>query len=253
MLGISSSGREEINRAVEDLFDTIALQLIGDIPKLKYKKLLLISSTKNYGLPNLFVQAMANKTPNPIEQDVLKNLLDSVHGYIETLKSKTKTQIAERVDEIIRQAKLRKEKANKEDIEDVIKEEFEKAKSHLRTIVEAESTKLRNMGSLMDISRVAASQGESDPNVFFVIVRDGSTCKECLKLHLMPDQITPRIYSFSELKQGYHKRGEENPSAFGLHPHCRCTLTYLSKGFGFKNGMLTYVKENHNELEKQRQ
>lgn len=251
MLGISSSGKEEISLVVDDMFDTIALQLIGDIPRLKYKKLLLITGQRHLGLPNLFVQAMANRTPNPIEQDVLKNLLTTVHGYIEALKAKTKNKIAERVDEIVKKAKANKQKASKNEIEDAIEEELASAKSHMRAIVESEATKLRNVGSLMDISRVAASQGETDPMVFFVVVKDGQTCKECLRLHLNPDG-SPRVWKFSELKQGYHKRGEPTPSAFGLHPHCRCTLTYLTKGFGFKDGRVTYIGEKHDEFAKQR-
>lgn len=251
MLGLSSTSKEEIATAVEDMFDTIALQLIGEIPRLRHKKLLLIGFSRNYGLPNLFVQAMANKVPNPIEADVLKSLLASAHGYIDALKNRTKSNVTERVDSIVKQAKLKNTKVSKEEIDAVLKEELDSARSHLRTIVEAEATKLRNVGSMMDISRVAASQGEQDPLVFFVIVRDGNTCKECLRLHLNADG-TPRVWKLSELKQGYHKRGEPNPSAFGLHPHCRCTLTYLSKGFGFKDGMVTYIGEGHDELAKQR-
>jgi hypothetical protein len=104
---------------------------------------------------------------------------------------------------------------------------------------------------MMDISRVAAGIGDNDPTVFFVVVKDDKTCNECTRLHLNPDG-TPRVLKFSELKQGYHKRGEDNPSAFGLHPHCRCTLTYLSKGFGFKAGRVAYIREGHDEYAKQR-
>jgi hypothetical protein len=100
---------------------------------------------------------------------------------------------------------------------------------------------------------VAAGIGDADPTVFFVLVRDQNTCKECIRLHLMPDQSTPRLWKFSELKQGYHKRGEEKASAFGLHPHCRCTLTYLSGGFGFDEfGKLEYKGENFNAYSKQK-
>jgi hypothetical protein len=252
MIGISSSGKESINRVVEDIFDKIALQLIGDIPKLKYKKLLLISSQPNYGLANLFVQAMANKTPNAIEQDALKSLLESSHGYIESLKNKTRSNVTERIDGLVKEAKARRQSLTESQVEDVIQEELSKARSHLKAIVEAESTKLRNVGSAMDISRVAASVGDDDPTVFFVVVRDGKLCDECQKLHLN-DKGTPRVWKFSELKQGYHKRGEEHPSAFGLHPHCRCTLTYLSQGFGFdKHGKVTFKSPDHNEFHRQR-
>jgi hypothetical protein len=251
MLGISSNGKEAISRVVEDVFDRIALQFIGDIPKLKHKKLLIISGTKNFGLANLFVQAMSNKTLNAIEQDALKSLLDTSFGYIESLKSKTSTNISERIDGLVKEAKLRNDKISEDQVQSVINDEMGKAKSHLKAIAESESTKLRNVGTMMDISRVAASSGDSDPTVFFVVVRDGKTCGECVRLHLNTDG-TPKVWKFSELKQGYHKRGEDNPSAFGLHPHCRCTLTYLTKGFGFDNkGRVTFKKPDHDEHKRQ--
>lgn len=251
MFGVSSSGKDAIGKIVEDIFDTIALQFIGDIPRLKNKKLLFISARPNLGLANLFVQAMSNKAPNEIEQDALKSLLDTSYTYVDSLKSKTRANITERIDGLVKEAKAKGSKPSEEDIRIAVAEEMKTAKSHLKAIAESESTKLRNVGSMMDISRVAASAGDEDPTVFFVVVRDGKLCKECRKLHLQDDG-TPRVWRFSELKQGYHKRGEDNPSAFGLHPHCRCTLTYLSRGFGFKSGRVAYINESHNEFEKQR-
>lgn len=243
MRGISSTGKEAINEAVEALFDKLALQFIGDIPRLKHKKLLIFNTRPNFGLAHLFLQSMANRTPNPVESDALKSLLDSALNYIESLKQRTKANVTERIDGLVKEATAKGKTVTEEAVNDVLAEELGKAKAHMQTIVEAESTKLRNVGSLMDISRVAASIGDKDPEVFFVVVRDGVTCKECIRLHLMPDKVTPRIWKFSELKQGWHKRGEEFPSAFGLHPHCRCTLTYLSQGFGFdKQGKVTYKK-----------
>lgn len=251
MFGLSSSGKEAINKVVEDVFDTIALQFIGDIPRLKHKKLLIFNTQRNYGLANLFVEAMSNKSPNIIEQDALKSLLESSYGYIESLKSKTRSNITERVDGLVKESKARGDKATQAEIESVIQEEMTKAKAHMKAIAESESTKVRNVGSAMEISRVAASNGDSDPTVFFVVVKDGATCNECKRLHLNDDG-TPRVWKFSQLKQGYHKRGEDVPSAFGLHPHCRCTLTYLSAGFGFdKSGRVTFKTKGHDEHSKQ--
>lgn len=253
MLGISSSGKEQINRIVEDLFDKISLQFIGDIPKLKHRKLLIINSKPNYGLSHLFVQAMANKTPNPIEQDALKSLLESAHGYIEALKNNTRSNVTERIDALIKEAKARKQEVREEDVQAILDDELRKAKSKLQAIVESESTKLRNVGTMMDISRVAADIGDEDPTIFFVVVRDNVTCKECIRLHLLEDEITPRLWKFSELKHSYHKRGENNPSVSGLHPMCRCALSYLSSGFGFdKSGKLTFKSQNFNAYENQK-
>lgn len=253
MIGLSSKLKEAIDAVVEDIFDNIAISFVGDIPKLREKKRLIISGQPNLGLAHLFVQAMGNKAPNPLERDVLKSLLEGSYGYIESLKAKTRANVTERIDGLAREAALRKQKMREEDVQAVISEELKKAKSHMQAIVESESTKLRNLGSMMDISRVASGIGDADPTVFFVVIKDETTCNECLRLHLMPDKITPRLWKFSELKQGYHKRGEDAPSAFGLHPHCRCTLTYLSKGFGFDEmGRVTFVSEGHDSHSRQK-
>lgn len=253
MIGLSSKVKEALDGVVENIFDNIALAFIGDIPKLREKKRLVISSQRNFGLAHLFIQAMGNRSPNPLEQDVLKSLLTSSYGYIESLKSRTKSNITERIDGLSREASLRGEKMKEADIQAAIAEEMSKAKSHMQAIAESESTKLRNLGTMMDITRVAGDIGDADPTVFFVVIKDKSTCKECIRLHLMPDMSTPRLWKFSELKQGYHKRGEDNASAFGLHPHCRCTLTYLSKGFGFNDeGHVSYQSEGYDAYSKQK-
>jgi hypothetical protein len=253
MIGISSPGKENIGKIVEDIFDKIALSLIGNIPRLRNKKLIVFSTSPNFSLANLFVQAMANKTPNSIEQDALKSMLTSADGYIEALKNKTKSDLTERIDGLVKEAKVRGEKVDSKAVESAITEEMTKAKSHLKKITESEATKLRNMGTLMDISRVASSLDDNDPLVCFQVIKDGLACKECIRLHMMPDGITPRVWKFSELKQGYHKRGDDYPSAFGLHPHCRCTLTYIGKSFGFdEKGHLKYISEDYDLYEDQK-
>jgi hypothetical protein len=253
MFGLSPAGKGRIASLVEDMFDEVALQFIGAIPSLKNKKTIVISSRRHYGLPELFVQAMANQPPNELEKDILKNLLDTANGYLDSLKAKARTNVSERIDALAREAGTQDRKVTDEDIQSVLNEELSKAKSALRTIAESESTKLRNYGTLLNISRMAANLGDDDPTVFFVVVRDNATCEECKRLHLSEDGATPRLWKFSQLRQGYHKRGGDAPSVFGLHPHCRCTLTYLSQGFGFdRHGKLKYVSEKHDAYRKQK-
>lgn len=254
MKGISSTGKDRINSIIEDMFDKIALQFLGNIPKLKNKKFLVISHQSNLGLANLFVQAMQNKTPNAIEQDALKSLLDSAHNYIESLKNKTKSSLTERIDGIVRDASVRKEKPSQALIDLAVKEEMQKASNHLKVILEAESTKLRNLGTLMDISRVASNVGDSDPMVATIEPKDGKTCQYCLKNHFTEDG-NPRVFRFSELKHGYVNTAEKKAgvvSLYGQHPNCRMVISYIAKGFGFKDGKLTYIDSNHDEHAKQR-
>lgn len=251
MYGISSTSKEAIARVVEDIFDRLALQLIGEIPRLKGKKVFVINTQPKEGLAHLFIQAMGNRAPNAIERDALKSLLDSSFGFIESLKSKTRSHVTERIDGMAREARLRGQTIPESTIQNVIQEELGKAGSHMKTIAESEATKLRNLGTAMDITRVAAGIGDKDPSVFFIVIHDTVTCKECKRLHLNDDG-TPRVWKFSELKQGYHKRSEDVPSAFGLHPHCRCTLSYLTSGFGFDaKGKVTWKGQGHDEHKRQ--
>src|ERR1017187_9688042 len=103
MFGISSGGKDALAKIVEDIFDNIALQFIGDIPKLQEKKRLIISSYPNLGLAHLFVQAMKNRMPNTVERDALKSLLTTSYGHIESLKSKTSANVTERLDGLARE------------------------------------------------------------------------------------------------------------------------------------------------------
>lgn len=234
------------------MFDRVAVGLLGHIPPLRNKKSILFSYNPNMTLAHLFVQALGGSRPLPKEQEVMKNLLSTAHDYIESLKSKTKANLTESIDSYVKEARAKGEAPTEKEIRDRITNSLVVAGKHLKTISEAESTKTRNMGKLMNIARAGASTGESDPNVFFVVVRDQQTCEECLRLHMMPDKVTPKVWKMSELKYSYHKKGEDLPSVAGLHPHCFTgdTLLYTSEGvFAFeelfktqKNVMVTVDK-----------
>lgn len=253
MYGISSSSKENINRIVSDLFDKTALRLLGNIPKLQQKKIMLIGFEESLGLANLFVQAMNNKWLNHIEQEVLKSVIDGTHNYIEILKNKTSNNIVQKVEGLARESRVSGEKIADSEINKIIQEELSKARSGLETIAMSEGTKARNLGMTMDISRAASADGEKDPIVGFAVIRDDSTCPICIKLNLMPDGVTPRLYKLSELSAGYYKRGETVPSILGQHPRCRCAIFYVPTDWGFnEKGHLTFIKIDHDELEKQR-
>jgi len=253
MHGITSHSKDQIKRVVEDLFDKTALRLLGPIPKLHHKKITLLGFAEGITLATLFVQAMNNRWLNNTEQDVITGILGGAFGYIEALKSKTSNAISERIDGLAREARIAKETIPESKLNEVIQEELGKAKSGMERIAASEATKTRNLGSLMDITRKAAETGETDPTVCFLVVKDNVTCKECIKIHLMPDGVTPRLFKLSELKGGYHVRGEDFPSVLLLHPHCRCTMIMVPQGYGFdKSGYLTFIGIGHDELEKQR-
>jgi hypothetical protein len=130
---------------------------------------------------------------------------------------------------------------------------IESATHEIETVLDSETQNARSLGAVEGISQVAASQGVADPTVFFVVVRDSSLCDECKDIHLMPTGVEPRLWKLSEVMNGYHQRGVDAPSMTGLHPHCRCSLTYLAPGFGFNaRGYVQYVAPGFDALEDQR-
>lgn len=249
--GLPSVAKRLINSTVENLFDRMALNFLGDIPELRNKKVAFFSTSPNLGLANLFVQAL-NRQPNQLESDVLKGLLTTAHSYIESLKNKTKASIETDIDSYIKDKNLRNESISELDIQKKLIDGLIKAKSHIATIADTESTKTRNIAHTMQITKVAADMNVKDPNVVFLCVHDNKLCDECQRLHLLEDKITPRVWKLSELGYGYHKKGDSNPKIGGLHPNERCTLVFLAPNYGFVNGKTVYISPEHDEYLKQR-
>src|ERR1035437_117950 len=186
MYGISSSGKEAIEIAVSKMFDRLAYLLLGNIPKLRDKKLEFFGSQPKFSLAHIFLQAMGNKEPNIFEKDVLRSILVSSHGYIEGLKHRTSSNVVESVDAIVKEAKIKGSHVTADQVAEIISQQMSKARSDMKLIAEAETTKTRNMGHTMEIASKAIGQGIEDPTVFFIVVRDGSLCSECKRLHMLP-------------------------------------------------------------------
>lgn len=254
MKGLSSGGKDRIHDYIEELFDNVAVRFLGGIKKLTQRRHILMHYTGK-SLAHLYFHARnINGRPNEVEKDALKGLLDSAYGFIEGLKGQTRANIVERVDGLIKEAHAKNTQVSEEAVREVMSEELGRAKTKMRAITEGESTKTRNMGSAMGLAEQASNANDGNPSVYFVIVRDGETCKECLRLHMMPDGVTPRVFKLQDLKHGYHKRGEDTPSLFGLHPHCRCTLVYLQPGWGFnEKGFIAYKGKGHDQHKKQQE
>lgn len=254
-MGINRQVKDTIDRVVDSLFNTMAISLLGKALGIDKKRLHFSSKKPEITLLDLFVKGMRSKSPNEYEKETFRTIIEQSHGYVSSLRDRTKSNLIAEIDSKIREADAKGSRVSESEIKAAIKKELDKSKSHLKTIAEAESTKTRNMGSALDILRVGSSLGIKDPHCYFVVVKDKVTCKFCIKAHLMPDKVTPRVYKFSELKQGYlntEERKAGKASVFGNHPHCRCSLVFLSPGFGFKNGKISWIGLDHNEYNKQK-
>lgn len=239
-----------IQAAVDQLFDRAKARFLG--PNVGPKRLYL-GFVPNLSLPGLFNSAAAEERAVP-DKDTLHTLMETAGSYLDSYRESAKAQVVQRVQSFLSDARA---SGVSTDAETVLGGElasvWKKVSTDVRRLVDTESTGARNRGTLEGIVRVNEANGEDDPVVFWVVVRDGHRCSECTKLHLLDDGVTPRVWRLSEVSNGYHKRGDPAPSIAGLHPHCRCSMATLMKGYGFDaGGMVKFIGFDHDEFKKQR-
>lgn len=219
---VPDAAKQKFEEIIDQAFEKTAGEMLGYIPGNQKKTIIFSSKRPSYTLADLFVKGMQNKAPNDVERDALKGLIRIAYSYISGLKERTKANILNEIDAIIRKGDGKGGPASAKSVELAIKVEMNKAKTHMKTIAEAESTKARNVGAAMDITRVGASMGLKDPNCFFVVKRDEFTCKHCIANHLRLDG-TPKVFKLSEVSTSYltsEDRKSGKVSCAGQHPHC---------------------------------
>ncbi len=247
---LSKCGVAVIHRAVQALFDRIKARILGpDYVRGRGDKNIFIGHRPEFSIPGLYRQAAAEEGTRATES-VLNGMVQIAASYLDAEREKTKAKVVKSVQDWLATSKV------KTDVQTVLGGEladvFKEMKSNVERIVDTEGTTARNMGTLEGITKVAGASNIEDPSVFFITVRDKDLCKECERLHLLPSG-KPRIWKLSEVSNSYHKRGQETPSIGGLHPHCRCTLTYLAPGYGFDgSGKIKYIEPGHDEYAAQR-
>jgi len=248
--GLTLNAIKAVEKMIDNKFDSIALNFLGIIPnQVKSKKITF--TIKNDSLVSLFARSLGSVEPTKEENDLLKVILNIANGYIESLKERTKARIVNDVDAYIKDQKGKD--ISLKDIREIMSTEMGKAKNHFKMIANNESNKCINYGMAMRISKMAERSGQEDPTIFFRVTIDDVTGPEEFVLHLLPDKITPRVWKLSEVKNGYHKRGDPNPNYSGLHVNCRCKISYLAPDFGFdKNGKVTFKGIGYDEFESQR-
>jgi hypothetical protein len=240
---------KEIRNEVDDVYNRIRSRFLGD----KYKKKGIIFEVKNDTLDEFFKKILELEG-GEYNKDVLDTLKDVCGSYLDASREKAKAQVINAIQAIIRESVLSGEVPNiRTAIEGQMTKVWGDASKHVETILNAEINTAKNVSILEGITEYNAKIGVDDPVVFFVIVRDGVVCSECVRLHMLPDGVTPRLWYMSEVGNGYHKKGDNNPKIGGLHPSCRCSLSTLLLGYGFNDsGKVTYIGKGHSEIDKQR-
>lgn len=240
-----------INRAVDDVFDRAKIRILG--PQSISRRLYVGGYNRHLSLPGIFESAAREEGTIPnLEQ--LAQILKIAGNYIDSTRERTKAMVVKEVQSFLTDAHHKKVDT---DLQTVLggklSDVWTDTVTKMRQIIEAEANTTKNVGVLDGIMRINAVSGIDDPCVYFVVVRDRFLCDECKRLHLMPDEKTPRLWLMSEITSGYHKKGDPTPAMGGLHPHCRCTLVTLMPSYGFsKDGFVQYIGRDHNEFEAQR-
>ena len=252
MAGITNEAADAIAKMIGGRFNSISLDFLGIVPKLTKEKRIVFSTAKN-SLTSLFLQSLGSRDPNKSEEDTLKVILRIASGYTDALRDRTTSRVINSIDGYVREQALKDKPVKATKVKEMVEKEMKSATNHFKMIANTESNKASNTGTALQIQKIGEQKGEADPTVFFIVVQDEVTGPEEFVLHLLKDKMTPRLWKLSEIGSSYHKKGENNPKLAGLHPNCRCKLTYLAKGFGFDHkGEVTYIGPDHNEFEIQR-
>jgi hypothetical protein len=254
MKGLSLKAFDAIERMIKNRFDSISMQFLGMVPTKLKSKQITFSTSPETSMISLFLKALGSQSPNAIEEQTLKTMLRVSNGYLDALRDRTAAKIMHEIESQITNASLKNQKSSTKKIDGIINKEMGRAGTHLKLIVNSESNKAANTGTALQISKLSAEKGEDDPTVFFIVVKDEVTGPEEWILHLLPDRKTPRLWKLSEIGAEYHKVGDPNPKLPGLHPNCRCKLTYLAKGWGFSSeGKVKFISLEHDEFKRQRE
>lgn len=239
----------KIRRAVDGVFDRVKARVLGpqSVPKRIY-----VGREVAHSVPGVYAAASREEGVVPDER-VLAQLLEIAGGYLDAQRERTKARVVRAVQSFVHEAHRAAEPVDARAVlGGQLSEVWSDAVNSVRRIVDSETQHAKSVGFLEGISRVNAAAGIEDPVVYFVVVKDGELCKECRRLHLMPDGVTPRLWRLSEVGHVYHKRGDAGPKVSGLHPSCRCAIVTLMPGYGFVRGAVSYVSPGYDELAAQR-
>lgn len=251
---MGSRAVKAIHKAVEDLFTRAKVRWLGREhgPKVMAFTAKPVGHREDLSLGGVFDASSRSEGFQPNE-DLRASLNRIAEGYLDAHCELAKVRTVHAVQAWLHDADAQGIETKPSTVlAGELAELMGQVTTDLKRLVETETTRATNVGTLDGIIKVNALAGIADPMVYFVVVRDANLCSECRRLHLRPDG-KPRVYLMSEVGNAYHKRGDETPKVGGLHPHCRCTMVALMPGYGFDSaGKVTYVGQDHNELESQR-
>jgi hypothetical protein len=251
---LGQAAQDLIAAKVDDWFDKLKLRYFGPGRWQGHKQIVIQTwHAPELTLPGVLSAASALEGVRA-DEGTSETLIKLANGFLDATRERTKAQVLREVTTFLTEAQA---SGVKTDVATVLggklAEVMGKVHTQVDTIIDAETSIAKNTGLMDGITRINAHLGIGDPAVYFIVVHDNLLCKECRRVHLLEDGVTPRLWLLSEVKHGYHTRGEDLPSIGGLHPHCRCTMATLMPGYGFTaSGMVTYQAPDWDEFKRQR-
>ena len=252
------SAVKAVQQAVGAVFNRARKRLLGkDVGErgIRFGTSGLYSAADNredLSLKGIFYNAAKAEGMNPNDK-LYESVERGVEDYLDAHEKLANAKVLHAVQTYLSDAEHGKvEKDSEKVLGRSLLDVFGKVSSDVEKVVNTESTKARNISTLDAISKISAVNGVSDPIVYFAGPVDGHTCKNCLKMFFLEDQITPRVWKTSELTSGYWKKGDSCPCIGGLHPNCRHSLCSVLPGYGFKDGKLAYIEPGYDVFKVQR-
>lgn len=241
-----------ISKAVDSLYDRAKARFLGprSYPRMKQ---LVFGFDPDLSVQGIYEKAAAMEGSSPDFRSL--NALTKIAGsYLDASREKAKAKLVHNIQTFIERA----EQAGEEvDVNTVLggqlADVWGDVTSDVKRIFETETTIARNTSIANSIAKIGVATGNPDPTVIFIPVKDKDLCSECERLHLLDDKVTPRCWKMSDVQGGYHKKGEDTPKVAGLHPHCRCVMSFVLNGYGFApDGRVTYISPDHDAYEFQK-
>lgn len=228
MAQLSKDAIYKIESAVNLLFDRLNGSVFGpDFIHHRQDKNIFINFKPHVSLPGIYTMSAGEEFAEP-SKEVLDSLVHIAHGYIESQRHVTKAQIINAVTSFL-------SKNKKGSLETVLGGQlagiYTKLEQNIVKIVASESNKYKNLGTLEGIVKAFALRGIEDPVVAFIGPNDSHVCEECRRT-LYVNFPVPKCFLLSDVKSGYHVRGEDSASMSGQHPHCFTENTRIHTQYG---------------------
>ena len=246
---LNANQRNGIDAAVDSVFDNLLARLLGGSFR---NKNLFIRIVHDQTIPGLFENAV-NEEGGQVDTDMLGNIIEVAQDYLQKYRSEAKAATKRKIQAVLHDVHTGRVKPEdfRNHVEGELVDLFGKVKAGVHAVVASETQLASTMGTKTAIDQISGALG-IEPIFCFVPVRDKAICEECVRIHLLPDGITPRVFKESEISHDYHVRGSDTPSFHELHPHGRCSLSSILPGFGFDaSGRVAWIHPDHREWDYQ--